>query len=122
MRKIPWLLIFFLLLGAFAQRLAVIGDWGAQSPHRSLIAGAMNEQHRQKPFDALLTVGDNFYPVGEPILRYVEDLPQVRIYPAFGNHDVPALAKAARAIQGRTTLLHGQARKPRGVCGLLGAL
>lgn len=93
MRKIPWLLIFFLLLGAFAQRLAVIGDWGAQSPHRSLIAGAMNEQHRQKPFDALLTVGDNFYPVGEPILRYVEDLPQVRIYPAFGNHDVPALAK-----------------------------
>jgi len=53
----------------------------------------MTEQHRQKPFDALLTVGDNFYPAGEPILRYVGDLPQVRIFPAFGNHDMPALTK-----------------------------
>jgi acid phosphatase len=38
-------------------------------------------------------VGDNFYPSGEPILRYLGDLPSVRIYPAFGNHDVPALDK-----------------------------
>ncbi|WP_299428764.1 metallophosphoesterase [uncultured Meiothermus sp.] len=93
MRKLPWLLAFCLLLSAFAQRLAVIGDWGAESPHRARIAEAMREQHRQKNFDAILTVGDNFYPSGEPILRYVGDLPQVRIYPAFGNHDVPALAK-----------------------------
>lgn len=94
MTNLRWIsLVFCFLLSAFAQRLAVIGDWGAESPHRSFIAGAMNEQHRQKPFDALLTVGDNFYPAGEPILRYVGDLPQVRIYPAFGNHDVPALAK-----------------------------
>lgn len=92
MRKLPWLLLFC-FLSAFAQRLAVIGDWGAESPHRPLIAGAMNEQHRQKPLNALLTVGDNFYPLGEPILRYVGELPPVRIYPAFGNHDVPALGK-----------------------------
>ncbi|GEM83763.1 MAG: acid phosphatase [Meiothermus sp.] len=92
MHKLPWLLLFC-FLSAFAQRLAVIGDWGAESPHRPLIAGAMNEQHRQNPLEALLTVGDNFYPSGEPILRYLEDLPPVRIYPAFGNHDVPALGK-----------------------------
>lgn len=93
MHKLSWWLVFCIFLSAHAQRLAVIGDWGAESPHRPLIAGAMNEQHRQKPFAALLTVGDNFYPRGEPVLRFVEDLPPVRFYPAFGNHDVPALSK-----------------------------
>ncbi|GIW28776.1 MAG: acid phosphatase [Meiothermus sp.] len=79
-------------LPGLAQRLAVLGDWGAETPHRPLVAGAIYEQHRQKPFEALLTVGDNFYPRGEPVRRYLDELPPVRIYPAFGNHDVPALA------------------------------
>ncbi|GIW25173.1 metallophosphoesterase [Meiothermus sp.] len=93
MHKLSWWLVFGLSLSAFAQRLAVIGDWGAESPHRPLVAAAMREQHNQNPLDALLTVGDNFYPRGEPVPRYVQDLPPVRIYPAFGNHDVPALDK-----------------------------
>jgi len=93
LHKLAFLLVFCLALAASAQRLGVIGDWGTESPHRALIARALNEQHRLRPFDALLTVGDNFYPRGEPILRYVQDLPPVRIYPAFGNHDLPALAK-----------------------------
>ncbi len=91
MQKLSWWLVVCIFLSAHAQRLAVIGDWGAESPHRPLVAAAMNEQHQQKPFAALLTVGDNFYPRGEPVLRFVQDLPPVRIYPAFGNHDVPAL-------------------------------
>jgi acid phosphatase len=98
MRKLPWILLFC-FLSAFAQRLAVVGDWGAESPHRPLIAGAMKEQHRQKPLEGLLTVGDNFYPRGEPVLRYLEDLPPVHIYPAFGNHDVPALDKQLKLFK-----------------------
>jgi len=92
MRRI---LIFSLTLLslALAQRIAVFGDWGAESPNRPLVAEALRKSQARQPFDALLTLGDNFYPSGEPILKFLEDLPKVRIYPAFGNHDVPALAK-----------------------------
>ncbi|MCL6526765.1 MAG: metallophosphoesterase [Thermaceae bacterium] len=76
---------------ASAQRLAAIGDWGAESAHRSQIAASMRAAHAAKPFEALLTLGDNFYPSGQPVQRYVDELPKVRIYPVFGNHDVPAL-------------------------------
>ncbi|MCS7067225.1 MAG: metallophosphoesterase [Meiothermus sp.] len=93
MRKLLGWLVFGLCLSAAAQRVAVIGDWGAESPHRPLVAAALREQHQQSALDALLTVGDNFYPRGEPILKYLQDLPPVRIFPAFGNHDAPALQK-----------------------------
>lgn len=55
-------LFFGLALGlpGLAQRLAVLGDWGAETPHRPLVAGAIYEQHRQKPFEALLTVEITF--------------------------------------------------------------
>ncbi|WP_018466580.1 metallophosphoesterase family protein [Calidithermus timidus] len=87
------LILLLLLLGSWvcAQRLAVIGDWGAASPHRPKVAQAMRETHEQRPFDGLLTLGDNFYPRGEPVQAFLDELPRVRIYPAFGNHDVPAL-------------------------------
>ncbi len=82
------------LLGlALAQRIGVIGDWGADSPQRPQIAQAL---HRKEPLEALLTLGDNFYPRGEPVQRFLEELPRVRIYPAFGNHDVPALEQQLR--------------------------
>lgn len=80
-------------LPGLAQRLAVLGDWGAETPHRPLVAQALQQQHQVQPFEALLTLGDNFYPRGQPVRRYLEELPPVRIYPAFGNHDVPALTK-----------------------------
>ncbi len=80
-------------LPGLAQRLAVLGDWGAETPHRPLVAQALRQQHQASPFEALLTLGDNFYPRGEPVQRYLNELPAARIYPAFGNHDVPTLAK-----------------------------
>ncbi|RIH87646.1 metallophosphoesterase family protein [Calidithermus roseus] len=91
-------LILLLLLGSWvcAQRLAVIGDWGAASPHRPQVAQAMREAHEKHPFDGLITLGDNFYPRGEPVQAFIDDLPKVRIYPAFGNHDVPALGAQLR--------------------------
>jgi acid phosphatase len=86
------LLAGLLLWGlALAQRLAVIGDWGADSPHRPKIAASMRAAHAAKPFEAILTLGDNFYPRGKPVQRFVDELPKVHIYPTFGNHDVPAL-------------------------------
>ncbi|RIH81480.1 Alkaline phosphatase [Calidithermus terrae] len=95
------IVLLLLLLGAsgLAQRLAVIGDWGADSPHRPKVAQAMREAHEKRPFDGLLTLGDNFYPRGEPIQAFLDDLPKVRVYPAFGNHDVPALGAQLRLFQ-----------------------
>lgn len=92
MRILLWLWLL-LAPGALAQRIAVIGDWGAESPHRALVAEAMRKSHELKPFAALFTLGDNFYPRGEPIPKFYDELPKVRTYPAFGNHDVPAIAK-----------------------------
>lgn len=93
MKKIALWLLLWLSLSALAQRIGVIGDWGAESPHRALIAEAMRKSHELKPLDALLTLGDNFYPRGEPIQKFYDELPRVRIYPTFGNHDVPAITK-----------------------------
>ena len=36
-------------------------------------------------------MGDNFYPRGVPVRRFVEELPDLRFYPTFGNHDVTEL-------------------------------
>ncbi|PZA07822.1 MULTISPECIES: metallophosphoesterase [unclassified Meiothermus] len=90
--RVLWFLAILLEL-AFAQRIGVIGDWGAESPHRLQIAQAL---HQKGPLEALLTLGDNFYPRGEPVQRFVDELPRVKIYPAFGNHDVPALEQQLR--------------------------
>ncbi|ADH64209.1 metallophosphoesterase [Allomeiothermus silvanus DSM 9946] len=90
--RVLWFLVALLGL-AFAQRIGVIGDWGADSPHRPQIAQAL---HQKEPLEALLTLGDNFYPRGEPLQRFVDELPRVKIYPAFGNHDMPALEQQLR--------------------------
>lgn len=94
MRLLPTILLGLALgLSGLAQRLAVLGDWGAETPYRPRVAQALQQQHQNKPFAALLTLGDNFYPRGEPVQRYLDELPPVPIYPTFGNHDLPALAK-----------------------------
>lgn len=89
-RALALLLLFGL---AQAQRLAVIGDWGAETPFRPQVAAALRLLHAQTPLDALFTVGDNFYPRGRVVEAYLKDLPPVPLYPAFGNHDAPALVE-----------------------------
>jgi acid phosphatase len=96
MRRI--LLVLVLLLGACTpsithQRLLVVGDWGFDSTHRPLVMSAMRATLANQGFDGLLTLGDNFYPLGEPVLAFYDDLPKTKIYPAFGNHDAPNLDK-----------------------------
>ena len=73
-------------------RLIVVGDAGAT--HSLLRAGMLRVQ-RENPVDAILLVGDNFYPCG---IQSIDD-PQwtkitehfgpldVPIYPVLGNHD-----------------------------------
>lgn len=78
---------------SFGQRIGIIGDWGAVSPHRPLIAKSMREIHAEAPFAAIVTLGDNFYPSGVPVAQFVKDLPAVKIYPTFGNHDISSIAK-----------------------------
>ena len=51
----------------------------------------MGAAHEAEPFEAVLTLGDNFYPAGVPVKKWVDGLPEVKVYPAFGNHDVTAL-------------------------------
>ncbi|MER3536360.1 MAG: acid phosphatase [Thermus sp.] len=89
-RALALLLLLELVL---AQRLAVIGDWGAETPYRLEVASALWRFHTQAPLEALFTVGDNFYPRGRVVEAYLKDLPPIPLYPAFGNHDAPALAE-----------------------------
>jgi tartrate-resistant acid phosphatase type 5 len=86
-------LFALLLFLAFAsgQRLAVMGDWGAATAGRAQVAALLRKEHTQKPLAALLTVGDNFYPKGAIVEAFLQDLPPVPLYPAFGNHDAPSL-------------------------------
>lgn len=86
--------LLILSLGfASGQRVAVIGDWGSDTPLRAQVAEALRTAHAAQPFDLLATLGDNFYPSGVPVQRFLDELPKVKIYPAFGNHDIPALAQ-----------------------------
>lgn len=89
MRRLLFLLLFLGL--AFGQRVAVIGDWGQDTPGRTQVANLLRTEHARKPLAALLTAGDNFYPRGQVVERYLKELPPVPLYPAFGNHDAPSL-------------------------------
>ncbi len=95
----PWarLHALVLLLGlAFGERVAVLGDWGMDTPGRAQVAALLREAHREAPLAALLTTGDNFYPKGRVIEAFLKDLPPVPLYPAFGNHDAPHLQEQLR--------------------------
>lgn len=85
-------LLLLLFLGlALGQRLAVIGDWGQDTPGRLQVARLLRTEHARKSLAALLTVGDNFYPRGQVVEGFLRELPPVPLYPAFGNHDAPHL-------------------------------
>lgn len=71
-----------------ALRIAVVGDAGLQT---HTISSALTAS---KPFDAILLLGDNFYPCGvrsasDPKWHVIDDLTHldIPIYAVLGNHD-----------------------------------
>lgn len=93
------LLVVLFLGWALGQRLAVLGDWGQDTPGRLQVARLLQAEHAHKPIAALLTVGDNFYPRGQVVERFLRELPPVPLYPAFGNHDAPNLEGQLQRFQ-----------------------
>jgi tartrate-resistant acid phosphatase type 5 len=79
-------------------KVAALGDWGAASPFRPKVAAGLRALHDRVGLDALLTLGDNFYPVGEPVQAWIDDLPKVELLPTYGNHDVPNLGRQLQAF------------------------
>ncbi len=79
-------------------RVAVAGDVGHPSPQLDGTVAAMLRAGAQRPFDALVLLGDNVYPDGNPalldeaVLRpFAPVLGQrTRLLPVLGNHDVEA--------------------------------
>ena len=79
-------------------RVAVAGDVGHPSPQLDATVAAMVRASAARPFDALVLLGDNVYPDGDPalldqaVLRpFAPVLTQgARLVPVLGNHDVQA--------------------------------
>jgi 3',5'-cyclic AMP phosphodiesterase CpdA len=77
-------------------RLAVAGDVGHPSPELDRTVAVMLEEHGRRPFDALVLLGDNVYPegdpaqVGEAVLEPFSPLLArgVGLSAVLGNHDV----------------------------------
>lgn len=78
-----------------AIRVAMMGDFGTRGEDQRKVAAAMVQEHRKKPFDFGITLGDNFYfgldSPDDPQFRVAfEDLygpMDIAFYPCFGNHD-----------------------------------
>lgn len=77
-------------------RFVAFGDWGAGTPFQKAVAAQLNREFVLHPFDAVLLLGDNFYPDGNVAKygqRYFTDMyPElinagVRFIVALGNHD-----------------------------------
>jgi 3',5'-cyclic AMP phosphodiesterase CpdA len=79
-------------------RIAIAGDVGHPSPHLDATVAAMMRAAGPRRFDALVLLGDNVYPDGDPgrldeaVLRpFAPVLAQgARLLPVLGNHDVQA--------------------------------
>ncbi len=86
-------------------RLAVAGDVGSGDLAAYRTASSIAYQARTQPFDALLLLGDNVYPDGDP--RRVEQTifgpfasvldEGTRLLPVLGNHDVDSGFGSAQA-------------------------
>lgn len=77
-------------------RALAFGDFGTGSNEQKLVAAAMLEYHRKKPFDFGMTLGDNFYSVGmasptdQRWKTWWNDLYDplgIKLYATLGNHD-----------------------------------
>ncbi|MFN0087774.1 MAG: metallophosphoesterase [Blastocatellia bacterium] len=81
---------------AGAVRFAAIGDMGTGDDAQAAVARRMAAFLSARPFDTVLTLGDNIYPDGNPAdfsdkfeRPYAELLRRgVRFYAVLGNHDV----------------------------------
>lgn len=79
-----------------ALRLAVAGDVGHPSPELDRTVAVMAEEHGRRPFDALVLLGDNVYPDGDParvgeavLAPFSPVLARgVDLIAVLGNHDV----------------------------------
>jgi 3',5'-cyclic AMP phosphodiesterase CpdA len=77
-------------------RLAVVGDIGHAGGRESATAAAITKAGRWRPFDALVLLGDNVYPRGDPAgldETVFEPFATVldggaELWPILGNHDV----------------------------------
>lgn len=77
-------------------RLAVVGDVGEWTKSESDIAGEIVKSHNDRPFDAVLLLGDNVYQDGDPDVLKDRILPRlasltddgVMILAVLGNHDI----------------------------------
>lgn len=77
-------------------RVLAFGDFGDGSEAQRLVATAMMQYHRRRPFDFGITLGDNFYPSGmeapsDPRWRTdwsaLYDPLKIRFFATLGNHD-----------------------------------
>lgn len=79
-----------------AVRFVVVGDAGTGGKDQYAVARQMALYHDERPYDTVITLGDNIYPHGGASdfpkkfeLPYAELLRRgVRFYAALGNHDV----------------------------------
>ncbi len=77
-------------------RFIALGDMGTGSKKQYTIARRMTIYHDERPYDTVITLGDNIYPDGRPRYfakkferPYAELLRRgVRFYASLGNHDV----------------------------------
>jgi hypothetical protein len=74
----------------------VIGDFGTGDAAEHTVSSAIRSWVRERPFDALVTVGDNVYPDGSPSefddawerpYGWVDDS-DVAVVASLGNHDI----------------------------------
>jgi 3',5'-cyclic AMP phosphodiesterase CpdA len=81
---------------AGAVRFIALGDMGTGSAEQYAVARQMATYHDERPFDTVITLGDNIYPDGNPAhfiskfeRPYAELLRRrVSFYASLGNHDV----------------------------------
>ncbi|HWC36903.1 MAG TPA: metallophosphoesterase [Acidimicrobiales bacterium] len=77
-------------------RLAIAGDVGHPSAELEVTVAAMAAEHARRPFDALVLLGDNIYPDGDPerageaVLEPLAPILErgVGLVAVLGNHDV----------------------------------
>lgn len=85
-------------VGDGCRRVAVVGDVGHPSPELGATVAGLVRASAQRPFDALVLLGDNVYPDGDPalldqaVLRPFAPLLGAGVPPlaVLGNHDVQA--------------------------------
>lgn len=94
LRKVPE--PFSLKAAAEPVRVVAFGDFGTGSDAQKQVAQVIAAEHRARPFDFGITLGDNFYPVGmmspadprwQTQWEALYGLLGIKFYATLGNHD-----------------------------------